>query len=79
MRKAHLIKNGDGQAVRLPAEFCFDGDFVYGRRDELSGDVILSASSSRSWPDFVRLRDSLGPLEFELPRDSQAQDRDPLS
>ncbi len=41
-KKAKLFNNGGSQAVRLPAEFRFDGDFVYVRRDERSGDVILS-------------------------------------
>lgn len=49
-RTAKLFKNGASQAVRLPADFRFDGDEVYVTRDERTGDVILSSQpSSYSW------------------------------
>ena len=41
-RIAKLFRNGASQAVRLPAEFRFEGDQVYATRDERTGDVILS-------------------------------------
>src|SRR5438105_5393638 len=37
---AKLFTNGGSQAVRLPAEFRFDGDEVFIRRDAVTGDVI---------------------------------------
>ena len=40
-RTAKLFKNGSSQAVRLPAEFRFEGDEVYATRDETTGDVVL--------------------------------------
>ena len=51
--------DGDSQAVRLPAEFRFDGaEEVYIRRDTATGDVILSASrAATAWSDFFALRD----------------------
>jgi antitoxin VapB len=57
---AKLFRNGGSQAVRLPAEFRFEGDEVYVRRDEATGDVILSSTSRASreayWDDlFTRL------------------------
>lgn len=49
-RTAKLFKNGASQAVRLPADFRFEGDEVYVTRDERTGDVILSSQpSSNSW------------------------------
>jgi antitoxin VapB len=42
MQTAKLFKNGRSQAVRLPAEFRFEGDEVQIRRDPETGDVILS-------------------------------------
>ena len=39
---AKLFKNGRSQAVRLPAQFRFEGDEVFIRRDRETGDVILS-------------------------------------
>lgn len=59
MRKtAKLFMNGRSQAVRLPAEFRFDGDEVYIRRDPETGDVILSRKPG-DWNDFFELIDSL--------------------
>ena len=58
-KTAKLFGNGGSQAVRLPAEFRFDGlDEVYIRRDTVTGDVILSAHRiSTAWSDFFTLRD----------------------
>ena len=41
-RTAKLFKNGASQAVRLPAEFRFEGTEVYATRDEATGDLVLS-------------------------------------
>ena len=60
---AKLFMNGRSQAVRLPAEFRFDGAEVFIRRDPATGDVILSRRSA-SWDEFFALTDSL-----DLPRD----------
>ena len=46
----------DRQAVRLPAEFRFEGEEVFIRKDEKTGDVILSRRPA-SWDEFFRLRD----------------------
>lgn len=63
MAKAKLFMNGGSQAVRLPAEFRFEGDEVDIRKDPKTGEVILSGrpfSSSdeyfawaeqQDWPD----------------------------
>ena len=39
---AKIFQTGRSQAVRLPAAFRFDTREVYIRRDEATGDVILS-------------------------------------
>jgi antitoxin VapB len=62
-----LFKNGRSQAVRLPAEFRFEGKEVFIRRDEKTGDVILSRRPE-SWDEFFRLRDEamrVDPRAFE--------------
>ncbi|MGV3553158.1 antitoxin [Rhizobium sp.] len=80
--------NGRSQAVRLPAEFRFEGKEVFIRKDERTGDVILSERSQRqaNWDSFIKLReeaiaageiddDFLSPKErFSLPE----TDRDPF-
>jgi len=47
-RTAKLFRNGRSQAVRLPAEYRFDGSEVFVRRDPVTGNVILSRR-----PDFL--------------------------
>jgi len=42
-RTAKLFKNGASQAVRLPAEFRFEGNEVFATRDAATGDVVLSS------------------------------------
>ena len=55
-RMAKLFKNGASQAVRLPAEFRFEGEDVYVSRDEDTGDVILShRPGAKTWHDFFEL------------------------
>jgi antitoxin VapB len=59
-QKARLVQNGGSQAVRLPAEFRFEGDEVFVTRDEMTGDVILSARPRHtSWSEFIAWRDAL--------------------
>ncbi len=75
MQTAKLFKNGRSQAVRLPAEFRFEGDEVVIRRDPLTGDVILS-QRNKKFEEWLKLRDQLiaeAPQEFEdfeIPRDT---------
>ena len=82
MRTAKLFKNGRSQAVRLPAEFRFEGDEVLIRRDPETGDVILSPRHKKL-EEWLKLRDQLiaeAPGEFsdfEIPRDpAPAVERD---
>jgi antitoxin VapB len=55
-KTAKLFMNGRSQAVRLPAEFRFDGNEVFIRKDQETGDVILSRRPE-SWEEFFRFRD----------------------
>jgi antitoxin VapB len=64
-RIAKLFKNGASQAVRLPAEFRFEGDEVYATRDEATGDVVLSSRpGAKDWGDFFEMLRSI-----EVPED----------
>lgn len=69
-RTAKLFKNGASQAVRLPAEFRFEGTEVYATRDEQTGDVLLSARpGSGAWTDFFALMRSIDvPADFMTER-----------
>lgn len=59
IKTARLFNNGGSQAVRLPAEFKFEGSEVQIRRDPRSGDVVLSAVKGTSWASFATLREQL--------------------
>lgn len=65
MQTAKLFKNGRSQAVRLPAEFRFEGDEVLIRRDPVTGDVILTPRN-RKFEEWLKVRDQLLPL---IPRE----------
>jgi antitoxin VapB len=57
-KTAKLFKNGSSQAVRLPAEFRFEGTEVYVTRDEATGDVVLSRRPGvKVWREFFELMD----------------------
>ncbi len=80
-KTAKIFPNGGSQAVRLPAEFRFEGiDEVYVRRDAVTGEVILSAKpASGAWADFFALRDQARvPSDFmaDLPLHDPAPPRD---
>jgi len=77
-RTAKLFKNGSSQAVRLPAEFRFDGDEVYATRDELTGDVVLSKRpGAEAWGDFFKLMRSLDvPEDYMADRPMNVQPRE---
>ncbi|OWV78318.1 DNA-binding protein [Rhizobium sp. R634] len=53
-RTAKIFTTGRSQAVRLPAEFRFEGNEVFVRRDPKTGDVILSRKPD-SWDGLFEL------------------------
>jgi antitoxin VapB len=65
-----VCRNGASQAVRLPAEFRFEGTEVYATRDERTGDVLLSTRpGARTWADFFTVMRSIDvPAEFMADR-----------
>jgi antitoxin VapB len=74
-KTAKLFVNGGSQAVRLPAEFRFEGlKEVFIRRNSVSGEVILSPKpGSDAWADFFVLRDQAKvPADFMGERRSVA-------
>jgi len=78
---AKIFTNGRSQAVRLPAAFRFDTDEVFVRKDEDTGDIILSRKPT-DWASFFQLVDNApAPADFlgRDERDRAAQDRDPFA
>jgi len=54
MKTAKLFRSGQSQAVRLPKEFRFEGDFVYVRK---SGNAVILIPAEDSWDSLVRSLD----------------------
>ena len=79
-QRAKLFKNGRSQAVRLPAAFRFEGEEVFIRRDDATGNVILSARPT-TWDGFFEaLKGVKIPDDFLSPeeRNQPPADRDPF-
>ena len=69
--KAKVFKNGRSQAVRIPAAYRFKSNEVSIRRDQKSGDVILSEKPS--WEDIFAALDAAGfPEDFLADRQQGA-------
>ena len=79
---AKLFMNGKSQAVRLPKGCRFEESEVFVRRDEATGDVILSRKpqSLATFLDLANELDVSVPDDFLGPDERRAgqQDRDPL-
>jgi antitoxin VapB len=78
---AKLFMNGRSQAVRLPAEFRFEGTEVNIRRDPKTGEVILSPKPQRtgSWEKFFKAVDQLDLDEnFMKDRDQGEHEREDI-
>ncbi|HEX9870630.1 MAG TPA: AbrB/MazE/SpoVT family DNA-binding domain-containing protein [Candidatus Tectomicrobia bacterium] len=73
MTKAKLFRTGGSQAVRLPAEFRFEGDEVDIRRDAATGDVVLSKPIA-SWDEYFAWVRTLKLPQDLLERRDQPQD-----
>lgn len=59
-RTGKLFKNGASQAVRLPADFRFEGEEVFITRDERTGDVLLSKHpGAKVWDEFFEFMRSI--------------------
>jgi len=50
MKTARLFRNGQSQAVRLPREFRFEGDFVYVKK---SGKAVILLPVKGIWEPLV--------------------------
>jgi len=75
---AKIFTNGRSQAVRLPAEYRFKSKEVYIRRNEDTGDVVLSEKPD-SWDGFLNaLKDLDVPQDFPRGSERAEKARDPF-
>lgn len=65
MKTAKLFQNGQSQAVRLPKEFRFEGDFVYVKR---SGKAVVLIPAQGAWEVLVESLDKFSD-DFMTERD----------
>ena len=77
---AKIFMNGRSQAIRLPAAFRFEEKEVFIRRDEKTGDLILSRRPENWDSFFLALESADVPADFLSPEDRNqgSQDRDPF-
>ncbi len=84
---AKLFQNGKSQAVRLPKAYRFEGTEVNIRKDEATGDVILSKALTTLEDYFLHARALRASFPDDFPDDflseeerrTPAHDRDPFA
>ena len=75
---AKLFMNGRSQAVRIPAELRFDCDEVFIRKDQETGDLIISKKAG-DWGGFFKMLETVEiPDDFlsDSDRNKLPQERD---
>ena len=77
---AKLFINGRSQAVRLPVAYRFDAKEVFIRKDQETGDVILSRKPATWDGFFAALKEAHVPTDFldEKERSQGMHERDPF-
>ncbi|MDD8025319.1 MAG: type II toxin-antitoxin system VapB family antitoxin [Acidobacteriota bacterium] len=54
MKTAKLFPNGQSQAVRLPKEFRFEGEFVFVKK---SGNAVVLLPANSAWESLIQSLD----------------------
>lgn len=75
MKTAKLFRNGQSQAVRLPKEFRFEGDFVYVKK---SGNAVILLPALDSWDSLVGSLDKFSDDFMTERRQPVSQEREAL-
>lgn len=73
MKTAKLFRNGQSQAVRLPKEFRFEGEFVYVKK---SGNAVVLIPAANSWDSLVQSLDKFSDDFFTERNQPKAQTRE---
>jgi len=75
MKTAKLFRNGQSQAVRLPKEFRFEGDFVYVKK---SGNGIVLLPAKGIWAALVESLNKFSDDYMTERNQPKAQEREAL-
>ncbi len=72
IEQARVFRNGRSQAVRIPAQYRFQSDSVYIRRDPVSGTLTLSEKPFplKTAAEVFAAFDEAGVSDFVLERDA---------
>lgn len=62
-----VFRNGGSQAIRIPAQFRFEGDTVDIEWDERINALIVRPQTAYRWARFFQIMDDLP--SYELPQD----------
>lgn len=73
VKKAKLFKNGGSQAVRLPKEFRFEGEFVYVKQ---AGRAVILMSHENPWQDFENTLEQFSEDFMAERKQPSSQERD---
>jgi antitoxin VapB len=75
MKTAKLFRNGQSQAVRLPKEFRFEGEYVFVKK---SGNAVILLPASGAWDSLIQSLDKFSD-DFLAERNQPArQEREEL-
>ena len=56
MKTSRIFKNGNNQAVRIPKEFCFEGNEVFVKQ---CGDMLLLVPKNEKWESKIKASQEL--------------------
>ena len=83
MKTARIFTNGNSQAVRLPKEFRVLTNEVFIRKDQSTGDIVLSTRPPvGAWSEFFALREKTrisADFLIDRPSNVTAPQRDPFA
>jgi antitoxin VapB len=75
MKRAKLFRNGQSQAVRLPKEFRFEGDFVFVKK---SGNAVVLLPAKGIWDSLIGSLDKFSKDFMSDRGQPTSQDRESL-
>lgn len=76
MKTAKLFQHGKSQAVRLPKEFCFEGEEVFIKK---IGNVVMLIPIVNSWDSLLDSLDKFSPDFMDERSQPQQQTRSEVS
>jgi antitoxin VapB len=73
MKTAKLFRNGQSQAVRLPKEFRFEGNYVFIKK---SDNIVMLIPAKNSWDSLINSLDKFSDDFMSERRQPETQTRE---